>query len=110
MADGKTLPELEEALSLAWADQLLVNARGQPRRATVATLFATRGIISVNDFGAVGDGRSHRLAETYGNFAAAKRDYPAATSLLDEKDWCAWQAASDAAYAAGAARVWADGH
>src|SRR5262249_36102140 len=54
--------------------------------------------ISVNDFGAIGDGTSHPLSESYSTLAAAKVDYPAARSLSDEKDWCAWQAAADFLY------------
>lgn len=54
--------------------------------------------ININDFGAIADGTSHPLSETYGTLAAAQAVYPAALALSDEKDWCAWQAAVNYAY------------
>jgi hypothetical protein len=46
-------------------------------------------ILTPEDFGAPGDGTSHPLSESYANLTAARVDYPAATALTDEKDWCA---------------------
>lgn len=46
-------------------------------------------ILEPEDFGAVGDGTSHPLSESYATLAAAQVDYPAAIALTDEKDWCA---------------------
>lgn len=45
------------------------------------------------DFGAIGDGSSHKLSERYATLAQAKAIYPHAVSLDDEIDWCAAQAA-----------------
>ena len=42
-------------------------------------------------FGAVGDGTSHKLSERYSTLADAQSIYPIATSLDDEIDWCALQ-------------------
>lgn len=44
------------------------------------------------DFGAIGDGLSHKLSERYSTLALAKVDYPHAISLDDEIDWAALQA------------------
>lgn len=39
-------------------------------------------------------GSSQPLSGKYATLAAAQADYPQATALSDEVDWCAWQAAS----------------
>lgn len=49
--------------------------------------------LDVMRFGAVADGASHPLSETYGTLEAAQADFPAATALTDEKDWAAIQSA-----------------
>lgn len=49
----------------------------------------------VTDHGAVGDGRSRPLSTRYRDLAAARRDFPDATSLDDELDGVAIQAAID---------------
>lgn len=66
----------------------------------VLTNVMTKGpnTVCVNDFGAVADGKSHPLSETYGTLAEAQLDYPSAIALTDEKDWCAWQGAIEWAY------------
>jgi hypothetical protein len=51
------------------------------------------GAISVKWFGAIGDGNSHPLSTRYGSLVAAQADYPFVTSLNDEIDWAALQAA-----------------
>jgi hypothetical protein len=61
---------------------------------------------NIRDFGAVGDGISHPLGKEYGSLADASRDYPAATSLTDERDWAAIQSALDAVNAAGGGCVY----
>ena len=48
--------------------------------------------ISPKDFGAFGDGLSHKLSTMYATLAEAQVKYPFATSLDDEADWCALQA------------------
>lgn len=49
-------------------------------------------IISVKDFGAIGDGDSHPLSEFFDTLAEAQVKYPFVTSLSDEIDWAASQA------------------
>ena len=53
-------------------------------------------------YGAYGDGASHPLSSVYPNLAAAQTVYPHATSLTNEIDWCAIQAAINAARVEGA--------
>lgn len=50
-------------------------------------------IVSVKDFGAVGDGTAHPLSERYATLSAAQAVYSFATSLSDYIDWAALQAA-----------------
>jgi len=45
------------------------------------------------DFGAIADGTSHPLSSVYATLAAAQVDYPFATSLTQQIDWCATWAA-----------------
>ena len=51
---------------------------------------------NVMDYGAIMDGNSHPLSSRYATLAAAQAVYPHATSLTDEIDWCAIQAAVNA--------------
>jgi len=48
-----------------------------------------REVVSVKDFGAVGDGGSHPLSHKFSSLAAAQAAYPHALSLSDEIDWAA---------------------
>lgn len=52
-----------------------------------------RDIVGVRDFGAVFDGSSHPLSDYYSTIGAAQVVYPHATSLTNEIDWAATQAA-----------------
>lgn len=52
-----------------------------------------RDWVSVRDFGAFGDGASHPLSVRYATLALAQAQYPHATALTDEIDWCAFDAA-----------------
>lgn len=45
--------------------------------------------IEVSDYKPTKDGTAHTLSESYASVDEAKKDYPAATSLADTKDWCA---------------------
>ena len=51
------------------------------------------GNLSVRWFGAIGDDQSHPLANYYATLQHAQAVYPHATSLSDEIDWAAIQAA-----------------
>ncbi|HMU51158.1 MAG TPA: hypothetical protein PKA13_15385 [Geminicoccaceae bacterium] len=66
---------------------------------------AALGPYDVRRFGAVWDGASHRLDTVYPSLAAARAVYPFATDLGQEIDFCATQAAIDAAAAAGGGTV-----
>lgn len=50
-------------------------------------------IVSVKDFGAIGDGTLHPLSERYNTLAEAQSVYSFVTSLSDSIDWAALQAA-----------------
>ena len=54
-----------------------------------------RESVSVKDFGAIGDGNSHPLSTRYATLAAAQAVYSFVTSLTQEIDWAAWQAAAN---------------
>ena len=53
-------------------------------------------ILSIKDFGAIGDGASHPLSERYSTLTAAQVDYPFVTSLTQTIDYAATQAALNA--------------
>ncbi|WP_149535799.1 hypothetical protein [Siccirubricoccus phaeus] len=71
-----------------------IGTDGLNRPLSIAALRGSR-MVSVRDLGAIGDGRRHPLSERYRSLAAAQRDFPQATSLQDEIDWAATQAAID---------------
>lgn len=52
-------------------------------------------LVSVLDFGAIGDGQYHPLSERFSTLAMAQVAYPHATSLSQSIDWAAGQAALD---------------
>lgn len=52
-----------------------------------------REVISIKDFGGIGDGTSHPLSSRYPTLLLAQAFYPFATTLTDEIDWAATQAA-----------------
>lgn len=102
----------------------MAHAGGEGRRSVLAGLTAivagggwwarsargdvARGTdVSVADFGAIGDGRSHPLSEwvpgRYADLAAIRADYPDARSLADEIDFVAINKAVRVAAARGAA-------
>ncbi len=61
---------------------------------TSRTLTSKLGeTVSVTDFGAIGDGSAHPLSGRYGTLAAAQAVYPFVTSLTQQIDWAASQAA-----------------
>lgn len=62
-----------------------------------------RDVVSLKDFGAVGDGTVHPLSEYYGSLAAAQVFYPGANALTNSIDSCALQAALDYCIESGAA-------
>ena len=57
-------------------------------------------VVTPQQFGAVCDGRSHPLSDTYSTLAAAQAVYPFITSLSQETDYAALKAASNAAFGA----------
>lgn len=52
-----------------------------------------RFCVTPEQFGAIGDGTSHPLSERYASLGAAQAVYPFVTSLTQEIDWAAYQAA-----------------
>lgn len=79
-----------------------------PSEVTLGGLFgllSTKLAFNVRAYGAVGDGASHPLSTRFATLAAAQAVYPFAVALTDELDWCGWQAAINAAFAAGGAGV-----
>jgi parallel beta-helix repeat protein len=57
--------------------------------------------VTTKDFGAIFDGTSHPLSERYASLALAQVDYPFATALTQEIDFCAIQAMLNALGVAG---------
>lgn len=55
--------------------------------------YKNADIVSVNDFGAIGDGALHPLSERFSTLTAAQMVYSFVTSLSDSIDWAALQAA-----------------
>ena len=60
---------------------------------------ADASVFNVKAYGAIGDGSSHQAATRYNSLGALQGVYPFATALTNELDWCAWQAAINAAAA-----------
>jgi len=98
--------ELNQAIEIAsaagsgaagWTDLLVATAGGRTQRAKNAES------VSVKDFGAIGEGTLHMVAEWhtigavkyrgYANLAAVQVDYPHVTSSTDTIDWAAIQQA-----------------
>lgn len=67
-----------------------------------AVLAGLRQAITPIEYGLIADGNAHALSVRYGSLAAAQADYPFATSLTQQIDYCATKAASDAAFGADA--------
>lgn len=82
---GEAASKDADAVSFRYAD-------GLPER-TVGDILRER--TDVRDFGAIGDGQPHPLSQSFATLAEAQAVYPHATSLGDETDWCAIQAAID---------------
>ena len=78
-----------------WTDLLVTTSSGRTQRDKNAE------ILSVKDFGAIGDGTLHKVSEWtvlgvrkyYKNLAAIQVDYPHVTSLDDSIDWAGIQKA-----------------
>lgn len=60
----------------------------------------------VRDYGAIGDGGSHPLSESYGSLGEAQAVFPHAVSLNDEVDWAGIQKAIEACKVVGKATVY----
>jgi len=70
---------------------LTVTATGSTTARSLANRFAD--VVNVKNFGAIGDGASHPLSSVYSTLAQAQAVYPFVTSLTQELDWAAIQAA-----------------
>ena len=88
--DQATLDALEAKIK---QDGLFTQAEAdafkQAILATVNGLETKWHDIEVTDYKPTRDGKAHTLSESYSSVDEAKKDYPAATSLADTKDWCA---------------------
>lgn len=73
------------AVDKGWEASFVVDASGLNQQ-QINNLY-----ITPFQFGAVGDGASHKLSERYSTLVEAQSVYPIATSLDDEIDWCALQ-------------------
>ena len=74
------------------ASKISMKRAGQgAKQRTIADMLDD--VVSVKDFGAIGDGNSHPLSDFYPSLAAAQIDYPAATSLTNQIDDIAINAA-----------------
>jgi len=69
----------------------------------------TRWVFDPFDYGAVADGSSHPLSDYYSTLAEAQEVYTHALALTDEIDWCALQAAINAAEDANGGTVLVNG-
>lgn len=79
----------------------LVQSGGNVRTTTGALSNLSGGFFTWQRYGAIGDGSSHLLSSRYATLALAQAVYSFATSLTQEIDYCAIQAAINAANAAG---------
>lgn len=88
--DEQALTELSKKIDEKW---LLIkeeaDAFKQAILAKVNGLEAKWHDIEVTDYKPTRDGKAHTLSESYASVDEAQKDYPAATSLADTKDWCA---------------------
>ncbi|SDB28573.1 right-handed parallel beta-helix repeat-containing protein [Belnapia rosea] len=88
-------------LGAALPSLLTLQARAQP--AATATAAPSAGAVLPES--AVADGASHPLSSRFASLAEAQQVYPHATALEDELDWCAIQAAINAATRQGGGTV-----
>ena len=113
MAAPLRIDELTATSSVSAGSIIATITGGNTRRTTVGDIITTaatftqsgtgavvrtvaakaRDTIHAKDFGWIGDGTSHPLSGIYGSLAAAQADYPHVTSLSQEIDWAALQAA-----------------
>jgi hypothetical protein len=77
--------------------EIMLGAVGIPTR------LRSERRVNVFEFGAIADGGSHPLSERYSSLQSAWADYPHATSLADEVDWAAIQAAIESVTPTGGA-------
>jgi|GEM_PF-4274835 len=83
-----------------WLDSLITTWSGRTQEQK------NKELISVKDFGAIGDGTLHTIQEwvtsgKFSNLTAIQTVYPHATALTDSIDWVACQAAIDHVGAGG---------
>lgn len=92
--DKQALTELSKKIDeKGLFTQAEADAFKQAILATVNGLEAKWHDIEVIDYKPTRDGKAHTLSESYASVDEAQKDYPAATSLADTKDWCAITAA-----------------
>lgn len=105
-----TMTQLASTIAAAYAgssgplDALTFIQSGTGARSRTAQNKA-REWFSAADFGGIFDGTSHPLSERYATLALAQVDYPFATALTQQIDFCALQAALNARGVAGGGAV-----
>lgn len=80
--DIVTKPQLDEF-------KKIVESEIDKQNSIINSLEAKWHDIEVIDYKPTRDGKAHTLSESYASVDEAQKDYPAATSLADTKDWCA---------------------
>lgn len=80
--DIVTKPQLDEF-------KKIVESEIDKQNSIINGLEAKWHDIEVVDYKPTRDGKAHTLSESYASVDEAQKDYPAATSLADTKDWCA---------------------
>lgn len=80
-------------LALSASDDPAANTGARARPLPPPNDAATTGVISVRQFGAIGDGQFHPLSSRFSTLGAAQVDYPDAGALSDSLDGAAIQAA-----------------
>jgi len=96
LARGNAGATTQDVLSVDASGNIngLVKTTGSTTARSLANRFAD--VVNVKDFGAVGDGVSRPLSTIYATLSAAQSVYPFVTSLSQELDWAAIQAAINA--------------
>ena len=72
-----------------WTDQLVALSNGRTQR------DKNRDLLSIKDFGAIGDGALHKASERFSTLAAAQAYYPSCETLNDSIDRLAIQKSLD---------------
>jgi len=87
----------------------VLDAQGRIKQTSLSLMPGESLLFDPHDYGAIGDYSTHPLSDYFSTLPEAQAVYPHALSLADERDWCALQAAIDAAEAANGGTVLVNG-